>query len=238
MSETNNGSVNTEAKPKKRSRKRVWATVGVIAVVVIALGAGLLVWHEQPSFCAAICHNMDPYYDTYQQENNAAGVDKYGNEVSDTSTMLAVVHRTNETTGMSDITCLQCHEPTIAEQANEGINWVTGNYYAPLTEVTAGEMRAWHEAESSTFCANENCHSYLLGSDGLVDQSKLEQTTMDMEFNPHEAYHSNDMQCTTCHKSHRASVMQCTACHEHSDVAIPDGWLTAQESDALIEASI
>ncbi|MDU1389817.1 MAG: salivary glue protein Sgs-3, partial [Eggerthella sp.] len=47
--------------PAPRTRK--WPiVVGVVVVVLIAAGAGFWVWHEQPSFCAAICHTpMDEY---------------------------------------------------------------------------------------------------------------------------------------------------------------------------------
>ena len=39
-----------EAAPKKKGKK--WPiVVGVVAVVLIAAGAGFWVWHEQPSFC-------------------------------------------------------------------------------------------------------------------------------------------------------------------------------------------
>ena len=45
----------------KRKRKKWPITVGVIAVVLVVAGAGFWVWHEQPSFCNAICHTpMDP----------------------------------------------------------------------------------------------------------------------------------------------------------------------------------
>ena len=46
--------------------------------------SGFWVWHEQPSFCAAICHTpMDEYLETYEQEPGTTGVDKWGNEVRD-----------------------------------------------------------------------------------------------------------------------------------------------------------
>ena len=68
--------------------------MGVVAVVLIAAGAGFWVWHEQPSFCNAICHTpMDQYNATYDQEPNTAGVDKWGNEVKNTSSMLCVSHK-------------------------------------------------------------------------------------------------------------------------------------------------
>lgn len=44
-------------KAAKKAGKKKWPiVVGVVAVVLIAAGAGFWVWHEQPSFCAAICH--------------------------------------------------------------------------------------------------------------------------------------------------------------------------------------
>ena len=39
---------------------------GVLAVVLLCTVGGLLVWHEQPSFCNAICHSpMDAYVEGY-----------------------------------------------------------------------------------------------------------------------------------------------------------------------------
>ena len=68
--------VSEQALPKK-PKKKMGITLGVIAAVIIVAGAGFFVWHEQPSFCNAICHiPMDPYYETYDQEPNTEGVDK------------------------------------------------------------------------------------------------------------------------------------------------------------------
>lgn len=237
--ETTRTDERNERKPRRRNKRKLIATVGVVAAVLIVAGAGFMVWHEQPSFCGAICHTpMDPYYENYSQEQGVEGTDKYGNEVSNTNAMMAVLHKSNDTTAMSEIRCLDCHEPTIAEQANEGIHWVTGGYEFPLNEQTVGHMAEWRGLEGSQFCANENCHSYLLGSDGTVDYNKLEQATMDMEFNPHDQYHSNQMECSTCHKGHRASVMACTACHEHENEPVPDGWVTAQEGDEILSTGL
>lgn len=226
-------------KPRRRNRRKLAVTVGAVAAVLIIAGAGFMVWHEQPSFCGAICHTpMDEYYANYSQEQGVAGIDKYGNEVTNTNAMMAVLHKSNDTTAKSTIECLDCHEPTIAEQANEGINWVTGNYVDPLDEQTLSHMASWRGLEGSQFCANSNCHSYLLGSDGTVDYNKLEQTTMDMEFNPHDQYHGLEVECGTCHKGHRASVMMCTSCHEHEDVAIPEGWVSGTEGDEILSTSL
>lgn len=219
---------------RHRRKAKAWIAVGVAAAIVIVAGAGFYHWHEQPSFCSAICHNMDTYVDTFNQEKGVQGVDKYGNAVADTSAMLSVAHRDNNTTAIPEITCLGCHVPTLEEQMSEGIAFVSGNYLSPLDERTAVDLASWKKAESTTLCANENCHSYLRGSDGAVDREKLEETTMNREFNPHDTHHANETPCTSCHKSHRASVVTCTGCHEHENEAIPRGWLTGQEDDELM----
>ena len=47
-----------EKKPSAKKRTRKWPiVVGVVVVVLVAAGAGFLVWHEQPGFCNAICHS-------------------------------------------------------------------------------------------------------------------------------------------------------------------------------------
>ena len=119
-----------EAAPKKKGKKKWPIVVGVVVVVLIAAGAGFWVWHEQPSFCNAICHTpMDPYLPTYEAEPGQPATDKWGNEVADASSMLAATHRAQEGT-----TCMGCHVPTLSEQISEGISWVTGNYVYPLEE--------------------------------------------------------------------------------------------------------
>ena len=109
-------STTKEAAPKKKGKK--WPiVVGVVAVVLIAAGAGFWVWHEQPSFCNAICHTpMDQYNATYDQEPNTAGVDKWGNEVKNTSSMLCVSHKMPTDQGGAGATCMSCHIPTMSEQ--------------------------------------------------------------------------------------------------------------------------
>ena len=52
----------------KMTRKNKLIIVGVVAAVLVAAGAGFWVWHEQPSFCNAICHSpMDKYVETYYE---------------------------------------------------------------------------------------------------------------------------------------------------------------------------
>lgn len=226
-------------KPRIFRRKKLAVTLASILAVLVIAGGGFMVWHEQPSFCGAICHTpMDEYLANYMQDQGVVGTDKYGNEVSNTNAMMAVLHKKNNTTAKSEIRCLDCHEPTIAEQANEGINWVSGNYVDPLNEQTISHMANWRGLEGSQFCANQNCHSYLLGNDGLVDYGKLEQTTMDMEFNPHGQHHGIKFECGTCHKGHRASVFACTSCHEHENETLPEGWVSGAEGDRILSTGL
>lgn len=46
----------------KKPRRKGWIIAGVVAAVIIVAGAGFWVWHEQPSFCNAICHSPMDYY--------------------------------------------------------------------------------------------------------------------------------------------------------------------------------
>lgn len=209
-----------EAAPKKKGKK--WPiVVGVVAVVLIAAGAGFWVWHEQPSFCAAICHTpMDEYLETYEQEPGTTGVDKWGNEVSNTNAMLAVSHKAQ---GKD---CMSCHVPTLSEQMSEGINWVTGNYVYPLEERDTDMLTEARGLDGDEFCLNESCHN--LTRDDLV------KATSGMEFNPHKAQHG-EIECSECHKAHRASVMYCTQCH--SEAEVPEGWLTVAEANKLSTAA-
>ncbi len=208
----------TEAPAKKKGKKKWPIVVGVVVVVLIAAGAGFWVWHEQPSFCNAICHTpMDPYNATYDQELNTTGVDKWGNDVENTSSMLAVTHKA------LGKTCMNCHVPTLSEQVGEGISWVTGNYVYPLEERSLDDLVAARGLENSDeFCLNESCHN--------MTRDDLVQATSDMKRNPHVAQHGK-VACSECHKAHRASVNYCSGCH--SDADIPAGWLTTTESKKL-----
>lgn len=219
-----------EATPKKKGKKKWPIIVGVVAVVVIAAGAGFWVWHEQPSFCNAFCHTpMDPYLPTYEAEPGQAATDKWGNEVENASSMLAAVHRVSKDQGGADATCMSCHVPDIGEQVTEGINWVTGNYVNPLEERDLEQLVEARGIEEEAFCMNEACH---VNDDGSVmTREDLVDRTSDMgKINPHLQQHGA-IPCSDCHKAHRASVMYCTQCH--SEAEVPEGWLTVAESNKL-----
>lgn len=198
--------------PKKKKKK--WIVIGVLAVVLVAAGAGFWVWHETPGFCGAICHTpMNEYVEGYDQDYGVEGIDKYGNKVTNTASMLAVSHK------VAGEDCLSCHVPTIGEQVTEGIAWVTGDYYYPLEERSASDLTEARGLAAEQFCLNEGCHNFS------VDD--LAKVTADEKRNPHVDQHKSEYECTDCHKAHRASVNQCASSGCHADAPLPDGWQRA-----------
>lgn len=222
------GTAAAEPAPRKARKKR-WVVAGAVVAVVVVAGAGFWVWHEQPSFCNAICHvPMDPHLATYDGASGAPGVDKWGNEVPDAGVMLAVSHKE-----LDNATCLSCHVPTIQEQVSEGVSWVSGNYLYPLEERTLTTLNKFRQLENpEEFCLNEACHHVNDAGDPLLTREDLARETADLERNPHviEANHEA-LECSDCHKAHRAPVMACSRCHEDAD--IPEGWLSAEEAANL-----
>ncbi|MEG1433965.1 MAG: cytochrome c3 family protein [Gordonibacter sp.] len=181
--EQENAGAAPASQPTPKKKRKGLIALGIAAVIIVGVGAGFWVWHEQPSFCNAICHTpMDPYVEDYYSSN---------------TTLLATAHR------VSEVSCLDCHVPTLSEQVAEGAAWVSGGYAIPL------EQRTY----DSSFCATKACHN--------VGWDSLEKITASFEYNPHSNYHE-ELSCGDCHKSHTESVMQCAQCH--NDAKIPVGW--------------
>lgn len=204
--------------PFKNMSKRAATILAVVVAVVAVGGIGMYKWHETPSFCTAICHTpMDAkYLDTLYANPYEPSVDKWGNEVAYSGAMLASLH------GNMGKECMDCHEPQIEEQVTEGIEWVAGNYYNPLSERDLSRLVFYAKKGETEFCLKSGCHD--ITKDGLTG------LTEDMARNPH-SWHHNEYTCSDCHKAHRASVMICSQCHE--DAEIPRGWLTWDEAKKL-----
>ncbi len=225
-----------EKQPSGKRKSKKLVITGIVVVALVAVGVGMMVWHEQPSFCSTMCHIEQTYVDNYAQDQNAPGTDKYGHEVSNTNAMMAVLHRSTKATAKPELVCVDCHVPNFVELAHDGMNYVSGSYPLPRDERSASGLQSWDGKTGESFCANENCHVYLLGDDGNLSYAKLADSTKTRAFNPHEQHHPNlSLECTDCHKGHRASTVVCTGCHEHENVAIPDGWLTYDESESLMK---
>jgi Nitrate/TMAO reductases, membrane-bound tetraheme cytochrome c subunit len=98
----------TNFKQKILNRK----TLLIILIVIVVLGVGgttgVIKATNNPAFCT-ICHNMQPYYDSWKDSN-----------------LLANKH------AAAGVTCHQCHESNISIQAEEGFKYITGDYKTPM----------------------------------------------------------------------------------------------------------
>ena len=195
------------SKPEAKKNKKPMI-IGVIVAAVAVLGIGLWTWHSTPGFCSAVCHvPMNSFVVTYDQEAGTTGVDKWGNEVSNTDSMLVVSHKA------SGQNCLSCHVPSVSQQMGELGEVATGDYYYPLEETNLEvlQINSGHEAGTGEdFCLKSGCH--VTDSGSPLTKADLTDTTSDMIRNPHSWHHSQ-YTCSDCHKSHRASVLICTQCH-------------------------
>ncbi|WP_241155988.1 MULTISPECIES: cytochrome c3 family protein [unclassified Adlercreutzia] len=220
----------TEAAPaapnsKAAKRRKRGITIGVICAIVIVAGAGFWVWHEQPSFCNAICHSpMDPALETYEGKSGESGVDKWGNSVEDMGTLMVVQHKES-----ADMVCLDCHVPTIDQQMGEVVHWVGGTYDYPLNECSLTDLNAYRKLPNADeFCLNEGCHN--------MTRDDLARATGGQKYNPHVTIADHrQLECSDCHKAHRQSVMACTRCHDEAKV--PEGWLSAEQSAEITSAN-
>ena len=228
-----------DAKQAKQGKKKWPIVVGVVAVVLVAAGAGFFVWHEQPSFCNAICHTpMDAYVETYIDGSH----DKYGNELTEEADKKAMMAYAHATTTEGDTTnCLGCHVPTMGEQITEGMHWITGSYEVAgdnkvgQTILEERELSDLFEARGiaeDEFCLNSGCHHVTDDGTEITSRADLEAATesLDKEYNPHKAQHG-EYACSQCHKAHSQSVNYCTQCH--SSAVVPDGWLSTSQAKKL-----
>ncbi len=216
--------------------KKLPIALGTIAAVIVVAAAGFWVWHEQPSFCGAICHTpMDPYLATYEAEPGQPATDKWGNEVSEAKAMTASYHR------VAGATCLDCHESNLSLQIAEGMAWVTGSYEVEANETygvvaverSLKELAVATGKTAESVCLNEACHTNADGS-AMTRDDLVALTAEDFGHrNPHVDQHGNTT-CSDCHKAHRASINACSACH--GDAETPEGWLTVSEAKMLAAA--
>ena len=169
---------------------------------------------------------MDSYVATYNEAPGVPGVDKYGLDIANTSGMMVVVHKEEE------VDCLGCHVPTIGEQLTEGAHWISGNYDYPLTERTLKDLVSARNLKSSDeFCLNDSCHHVAADGSPINTRDDLIAATSNLARNVHLGQHGV-YQCDDCHNSHSVSTVLCTQCH--SDVVLPEGWLSDADYQKLL----
>ena len=174
---------NSEETSAKRGKRRWPLVVGIVAIVVVAAGAGFAVWHEQPSFCNAVCHDpMDNYVEGYYND----------------ATLVANTH------ARADVSCLDCHDPKMDEQIAEGIAWVTGNFE---TDQAGNIVRVGVTADTA-MCAQSGCHALdevvaatanWGGQAGVNPHDSHQGIAIDCS-NCHGVHGTSYMYCNTCHE--------------------------------------
>ena len=157
------------------SKKRIVVVAVLLGIVVVGgVGAvGFWQYHEQPEFCAT-CHIMDPYLESWQASDLGANAH-----------------------AEYDVTCLECHEPTVEEQVNELVVYLQGDYEIPLRELK-------YPMEECL-----QCHEHGSYEEIVEMTADLVET---VGANPH-ASHYGEMECRLCHKMHKESEDYCAQCH-------------------------
>ena len=166
----------------KKGHKRGWITAGVIVAIVAVAGVGFWVWHEQPSFCNAICHEpMDNYVEGYFND----------------ATLMANTHK------KAQVTCLECHEAKLSEQVAEGMSWVTRAYAVDAS----GDLATVGVTADQAFCAKSGCHEWSDvvsatqdwgGQAGVNPHASHQGEAIDCS-NCHGVHETSYMYCNACH---------------------------------------
>ena len=160
--------------PRRRSRWKI--AIGIL-VVVLALfggvgGAALHQSNTNPDFCAT-CHVMAPNVESYYTSNHLDNVHYQ-----------AGVH------------CKDCHNVTLQEEIQFGIDAITGNYQI-LPDGTLPKREYGDEMCTQCHISRE---WVALGTDWLG------------EWNPHGT-NMGVFECQTCHISHGEQINHCATCH-------------------------
>ena len=112
-----------------------------------------------------------------------------------------------------DITCLECHEPTIEQQIGEVITFISGDYPPRLQQRKFENEWCFrcHEHESREAVA-------ALTTDFVYDGVNVNPHTQSVDLdNPEDPHGSGDheLDCWRCHIMHRDSpgIDYCFGCH-------------------------
>lgn len=170
--------------PAAKKTKKLPIVLGVVAAVVIVAGVGFFIWHQQPSFCATMCHDtMGTYLETYENSDY-------------------LVHAHAE----SGLVCLDCHEPTLSEQLEELQIQMSGDYRTPLAKRDMGDefcLTDGCHTRDEIIAAGD---SYVTPKGDAVNPHKMTIVeTAESRENPHNSPDGEPLACSTCHTAHRQS---------------------------------
>ncbi|BAK44006.1 cytochrome c3 family protein [Eggerthella sp. YY7918] len=159
----------SQKKDLKHSHKKLFAGVGVLAVILAVAGAGFWVWHEQPSFCDALCHYpMNTYVDNYSEGDG-----------------MARIH------AEAGVTCLECHPASISQQVSEAFTWVTGDFKNELDMIEYDNATCLTCHISMEFQASK---TDMLEKNPHADAHQVLQCT-----DCHRSHRDQNDYCAQCH---------------------------------------
>jgi len=170
------------------SKRRIVVFGVLLGVVVIGGVAAVAAWkyHEQPQFCGT-CHIMDPYLESWQA-----------------SDLGAHAH------AVEDVTCLDCHEPTVQQQVDELVVYMQGDFEVPLKERDFGVE----------FCFDCHVPNEHTSYEQIIERTKdFTDYVVPQQINPHDPHagleEMGPLKCIGCHQMHEESrlINGCDGCH-------------------------
>jgi hypothetical protein len=203
---TKAGESNGTRVPARKGRlKRPLIIIGCVVIVLAGVGIGGAIWHQDPSFCGALCHGpMSSYVEGYQSDNSA---------------LLITAHR------QEGYDCLDCHDASLGEQIREATSYVSGNYTIPPAPSGIGDSAFCldcHEFDEVITAGDDYTRIAASGRSSAYD-------SMNRGVNVHRS-HEGNLECNSCHSMHGTSFMQCNNCHF---LPLPEGWTDAYEGKGL-----
>jgi formate-dependent nitrite reductase cytochrome c552 subunit len=96
------------------------------------------------------------------------------------------------------VECLDCHMPTMEDQISQIEMYVEGSYEQPL------ETRKFE----NDWCFR--CHEHD-SYEAIAE--KTEYLVDEVNRNPHNSPHYNNLECYTCHNMHQQGEIYCSTCH-------------------------
>lgn len=152
---------------EKASKKKLLIILALMLIFAVGGALAAEKMSDNPAFCAN-CHNMQSYYDSWKD-----------------SKLLANAH------AQAGINCHDCHTPSLTQQAEEGLKFITGNFETPL------KKREFPQE----MCLK--CHK----------TAEVIPKTNFGEANPHDS-HQGVQECNKCHNMHQESKVMCSQCHD------------------------
>jgi len=163
------------------AKKRPFVSCGILIVCAILGNVAMIEAEKHPHLACSPCHVMAPYVDNYEQGH-----------------YLGNVHQ------KAHVDCIDCHENTLVEKAQETWWYATDDFYDPPYKRDFG----------NEMCLK--CHTDL--------ERIVAKTVVGENLNPHDS-HLGALNCADCHKMHMQSKAACIDCHEFPFMAnLPPEW--------------